>query len=82
MASNFFPDSPCKDWPIDVLLKHESTGHDNMINVPSTATNRYNITTKNGCTVTLIFSNCENPQIRREVAELLLRSVAKRSETI
>ena len=82
MASNFFPLSSCKDGSIDVSLEHEPTGHDKMTNALSAAAKRHNITTKNGCTVTLIFSNCENPQIRREVAELLLRSVAKRSETI
>ena len=80
MASNFFPASPFKDEPIDVLLKHKPTDHDNEINALSTVTKHRDITTKNGCTATLYFCEHENPHIRQEVAELLLRSVEKRSE--
>lgn len=53
---------------------------DNEINALTTVANPRIITTKNGCKVTLLFSDKENPNIRREVAELLLRSVQKRSE--
>ena len=79
MASKFFPSNPCKEGMTDVLLEHEVTDYDIKKDALSTTVKRYNITTKNGCKVTLIFSNWENPQIRREVAELLLRSIAKRS---
>ena len=63
-----------------VLLSQESANLDNEINALSTVAKHRDITTKSGCTATLLFSDHENPQIRREVAELLLRSVEKRSE--
>jgi len=72
--------SSCKDEETIVSLSQEPTNLDNEINALSTVAKRRNITTKNGCTATLLFSDHENPQIRREVAELLLRSVEKRSE--
>ena len=70
----------CKGREIDVLLSQEPTNLDNEINALSTVAKHRDITTKNGCTATLLFSEHENPQIRREVAELLLRSIEKRSE--
>ena len=38
------------------------------------------IKTRNGCTATLIFSREENPTIRKDVADMLLCSLKKRSE--
>jgi hypothetical protein len=72
--------SSCKDEETIVSLSQEPTNLDNEINALSTVAKHRDITTKNGCTATLLFSDHENPQIRREVAELLLRSVEKRSE--
>ena len=70
----------CNNRGIDVSLSQEPTNLDNEINALSTVAKHRDITTKSGCTATLLFSDHENPQIRREVAELLLRSVEKRSE--
>jgi len=72
--------SSCKDEETIVSLSQEPTNLDNEINALSTVAKHRDITTKNGCTATLLFSDHENPHIRREVAELLLRSVEKRSE--
>ena len=38
------------------------------------------IKTRNDCTTTLVFCDKANPCIRRQSAELLLRSIEKRSE--
>lgn len=62
-------------------MSQEAANLDKEINEHSTVAKCRDITTKNGCTATLYFSEHENPHIRREVAELLLRSVEKRSET-
>lgn len=70
----------CNNRGIDVSSDQGPTNLDNEINALSTVAKHRDITTKNGCTATLLFSDHENPQIRREVAELLLRSVEKRSE--
>ena len=80
MANNIFHIRPCNEGPNDVSLSQELTHLDNEINALSTVAKHRDITTKNGCTATLYFSEHENPHIRREVAELLLRSVEKRSE--
>ena len=70
---------PCNNAENDISLEQEATNLDNKINASSTVANLRNITTRNGCTATLLFSEKDNPHIRREVAELLLRSVQKRS---
>ena len=70
----------CKSTDSDVSLCHGETNLDNRINALSTVANLRNVTTKNGCTATLHFSEKGNPHIRREVAELLLHSIQKRSE--
>ena len=80
MVNNVFKLSSCKDGKTIVSLSQEPTNLDNEINALSTVAKHRDITTKNGCTATLYFSEHENPHIRREVAELLLRSVKKRSE--
>ena len=71
---------PCKGRGIDVSLFKERTRLDNEIEALLTVAQHRDITTKNGCTATLYFSEHENTHIRREVVELLLRSVEKRSE--
>ena len=80
MRYNNFGQTSCNYIITIVSLNQESTNLDNEINALSTVAKHRNITTKNGCTATLLFSDHENPQIRREVAELLQRSVEKRSE--
>ena len=80
MVNNNFKLSSCKDGETIVSLSQEPTNLDNEINALSTVAKHRDITTKSGCTATLLFSDHENPQIRREVAELLLRSVGKQGE--
>ena len=64
----------------EAMLKYcgDKQGVDNCVQEPSS--DSYSITTSNGCKATLIFSKEESPQIRREIAELLLRSLGKRSD--
>ena len=71
---------PCKDRANDVSLVHGDMNLENQNSTLTTVANLRNVTTKNGCTATLIFSEKENPEIRLKVAELLLRSLQKRSE--
>lgn len=78
--NNIFQPIPCKEGETIVSLSQEPTNLDNGINALSTVANLRNVMTKNSCTAMFLFSNHENPQIRREVAELLLRSVGKRCE--
>lgn len=80
MKTIHFLKTACNDSRNTVSLSQELTHLDNEINALSTVAKHRDITTKNGCTATLYFSEHENPHIRREVAELLLRSVEKRSE--
>ena len=80
MENYIFQQTTCNDTDTIVSLSQEPTNLDNEINALSTVAKHRDITTKNGCTATLYFSEHENPHIRREVAELLLRSVEKRSE--
>ena len=71
---------PCKDRANDVSLVHGDMNLENQNSTLTTVANLRHVTTKNGCTATLIFSEKENPEIRLKVAELLLRSLQKRSE--
>ena len=80
MRNYIFQQTTCNDTDTIVSLYQEPTNLDNEINAHSTVAKHRDITTKSGCTATLYFSDHENPQIRWEVAELLLRSVEKRSE--
>lgn len=80
MSYNEIRKKPCNNAENDVTLEQEPTNLENEISVQTTVANLRNITTKNGCTATLYFSEHGNPHIRQEVAELLLRSVQKRSE--
>lgn len=78
--SSVFPEKPCKDRVNDVSLDQGALNLENQNSTLTTVANLRNVTTKNGCTATLIFSENENPEIRLKVAELLLRSLQKRSE--
>ena len=70
----------CKKRNNDISLNQEPTNLDNRINALATDANLRTIKTRNGCTATLIFSQEENPNIRKDVAEMLIRSLEKRSE--
>ena len=71
---------PCKNRDNNVSLGHGDMNLENQNSTLTTVANLRHVTTKNGCTATLIFSENENPEIRLKVAELLLRSLQKRSE--
>ena len=75
-----FPKEPCKDKVYGVSLGHGDMHLDNRIDVLATDANLRTIKTRNGCTATLIFSREENPTIRKDVADMLLCSLKKRSE--
>ena len=77
---SFISTKPCKDRGNDVSLGHGDMNIENQNSTLTTVANLRHVTTKNGCTATLIFSEKENPEIRLKVAELLLRSLQKRSE--
>ena len=70
----------CKKQDYDISLTKEPTNLDNRIDALATDANLRTIKTRNGCTATLIFSQEENPNIRKDVAEMLIRSLEKRSE--
>ena len=80
MSYNEIRKKPCNNAENDVSLEQEPTNLENENSAQTTVANLRNVTTKNGCTATLIFSEKENPEIRLKVAELLLRSLQKRSE--
>ena len=70
----------CKKQDYDISLDQEPTNLDKRIDVLATDANLRTIKTRNGCTATLIFSQEENPTIRKDVADMLLCSLKKRSE--
>ena len=70
----------CKHQPHEVLLNCGNKHLENGNSAQSTVAELRDITTRNGCTVTLIFCDHPNPGVRRAVAEMLLRSFQKRSE--
>ncbi len=80
MCYNEIRKTPCNNTENDASLEQEPTNLENEISAQTTVANLRNITTRNGCTATLLFSEHEDSHIRWEVAELLLRSVQKRSE--
>ena len=73
-------ETACKIPRAAVSWIHGDTHLENEISAQPTVVKLREITTRNGCRATLIFCELENPQIRREVAALLLRSFQKRSE--
>lgn len=70
----------CNHALIGVSLGCEPVNLENDTITLPTVANLRNVKTTNGCTATLIFSEKGNPDIRLKVAELLLRSLQKRSE--
>lgn len=65
-----------------VSYKQGAMHLDNRISAQSDVANALNVTTRNGCSATLIFNGKGDPSIRLEVAELLLRSLRRRSGAI
>ena len=72
--------SGCNQSANAVSLGCEPVNLENDTITLPTVANLRNVKTTNGCTATLIFSEKGNPDIRLKVAELLLRSLQKRSE--
>lgn len=70
----------CNSEESSVLSQKGATNLENRIGVQPNVANALVITTRNGRTATLIFSEEENPQIRMAVAEMLLRALERRSE--
>ena len=67
MTNAVFCKNPCNDEENDVSLEQEPTNLENENSAQTTVANLRNITTRNGCTATLLFSEKVNPHIRREV---------------
>ena len=80
MSYNEIRKKPCNNAENDVSLEQEPTNLENENSAQTTVANLRNITTRNGYTATLYFSEHESPHIHQEAAGLLLRSVQKRSE--
>ena len=62
-----------------VSLQCEPANLENETCALTSVANLRNVTTHNGCSATLLFSDQDPPGIRRQIAELLLRSLEKRS---
>ena len=62
-----------------VSLGCEPAHLENEISTLTSVANLRNVTTHNGCSATLLFSDQDPPGIRKQIAELLLRSLEKRS---
>lgn len=70
----------CNQATDGVIFDHGTAHLDNEICTLTPVANLRNVTTHNGCSATLLFSENGNPGIRKQIAELLLRSLQKRSE--
>ena len=70
----------CKHPSLEVSLRCGSKHLENGYSAQTTVAELRDITTRNGCTATLIFCDHPNPGVRRAVVEMLLRSFQKRSE--
>lgn len=72
--------SACQNSFLEVSLVRGETNLENEIAAQTTVAKLRETTTQNGCFVTMIFREEANPRIRKSVAEMLLRSMEKRSE--
>ena len=72
--------TPCQDFFLEVSLNCGETHLENEIAAQTTVAKLRETTTRNGCSVTMVFREEANPHIRKSVAEMLLRSMEKRSE--
>lgn len=72
--------APCQDSFLEVSLNRGETHLENEIEAQTTVAKLRETTTRNGCTVMMVFREEANPHIRKSVAEMLLRLMEKRSE--
>ena len=80
MKDNKMTNTPCQDSFLEVSLECGETYLENDIAAQTTVAKLRETTTRNGCSVTMVFREEANPHIRKSVAEMLLRSMEKRSE--
>ena len=79
MKDNKMTNTPCQDSFLEVSLECGETYLENDIAAQTTVA-KLRETTRNGCSVTMVFQEETNPHVRKSVAEILLRSMEKRSE--
>ena len=72
--------STCQDSFLEVSGDCGETHLENEIAAQTNGAKLCETTTRNGCSVTMVFREEDNPRIRKSVAEMLLRSMEKRSE--
>ena len=70
----------CQDSFLEVSLNRGEMYLENEIAAQTTVAKLRETTTRNGCSVTMVFREEANPHIRKAVTEMLLRSMEKRSE--
>ncbi len=80
MKDNKMTNIPCQDSFLEVSLECGETHLENDIAAQTTVAKLRETTTRNGCSVTMVFREEANPHVRKSVAEMLLRSMEKRSE--
>ena len=80
MKDNKMTNTPCQDSFLEVSLECGETHLENDIAAQTTVAKLRETTTRNGCSVTMVFQEETNPHVRKSVAEMLLRSMQKRSE--
>ena len=80
MKDNKMTNTPCQDSFLEVSLDCGETHLENDIAAQTTVAKLRETTTRNGCSVTMVFQEETNPHVRKSVAEMLLRSMEKRSE--
>ena len=80
MKDNKMKNTPCQDSFLEVSLECGETHLENDIAAQTTVAKLRETTTRNGCSVTMVFREEVNPHIRKSVAEMLLRSMEKRIE--
>ena len=72
--------STCENSFLEVSLDCGETHLENDIAAQTTVAKLRVTTTRNGCSVTMVFREEANPHVRKSVAEMLLRSMEKRSD--
>lgn len=80
MKDNKMKNTPCQDSFLEVSLECGETHLENDIAAQTTVAKLRETTTRNGCSVTMVFREEANPHVRKSIAEMLLRSMEKRSD--
>lgn len=80
MKDNKMTNIPCQDSFLEVSLECGEMHLENDIAAQTTVAKLRETTMRNGCSVTMVFREEANPHVRKSVAEMLLRSMEKRSE--